>query len=118
MKFSTTGGVGETLGDQKRARVCYQLFVLRGSSLKEPPKQKRHKRNSPGVMKTTHPLMTHDNSPHEKESSKKGSPHEELEVVSLNEKQPEKTFRIGTQLSPDHRNLLIKLLQKYDQVFA
>ncbi|GAA0162562.1 hypothetical protein LIER_18628 [Lithospermum erythrorhizon] len=38
MKFPTTGRVGEVLGDQKRARVCYQLSVPRGSSLKESPK--------------------------------------------------------------------------------
>ncbi|GAA0147379.1 hypothetical protein LIER_42951 [Lithospermum erythrorhizon] len=118
MKFPTTGGVGEALGDQKRNRVCYQLSVPRGSSLKEPPKKKRHKRNSPGIMKTTHPLADQDNSPQERESLKKRSPHEELEVVSLNEEEPEKTFRIGTQLSPEHHNQLIKLLQVYKEVFA
>ncbi|GAA0185833.1 hypothetical protein LIER_33121 [Lithospermum erythrorhizon] len=96
MKFPTTGGVGEESGDQKSARVYYQLSVPRGSSLKEPPHQKRHRKNSPGVMKTTHHLVNPDNTPREKENVKKGSPHEELEVVSLSEQQLEKTFRIGT----------------------
>ncbi|GAA0161520.1 hypothetical protein LIER_17817 [Lithospermum erythrorhizon] len=93
MNFSTTGEVGEASGDQKRARICYRLSVPRGISLKEPPKQKRHKRNSMGVMKTTCPMADEDNSPQEKESVKKGSPHEELELVSFSEQQPEKTSR-------------------------
>ncbi|GAA0155144.1 hypothetical protein LIER_12939 [Lithospermum erythrorhizon] len=118
MKFTTTGGVGEASGDQKRAQVCYQLSVPQGSSLKKPPKQKRHKRNFPGIMKTTQPLASQDNSPHEKECLKKGSPHEELVVVSFSEQQPEKTFKIGTQLNPNHRNQLIKLLQRYKEMFA
>ncbi|GAA0148774.1 hypothetical protein LIER_36796 [Lithospermum erythrorhizon] len=75
-------------------------------------------KNSSGIMKTTHPLGDPDNSPEEKESSKKGSHHEEIEVVSLSEQQPEKTFMIGTQLSPDHHILLIKRLQKYEEAFA
>ncbi|GAA0159260.1 hypothetical protein LIER_16081 [Lithospermum erythrorhizon] len=118
MKFPTTRGLGKASGDQKRARVCYQMSVPRDNSLKEPPKQKRHKRNSRGVMKMTHPLVEKDNSPQERESIKKGSPDEELKVVSFSEQQPEKTFKIGTQLSPDHRNLLIKLLQCYKELFA
>ncbi|GAA0152876.1 hypothetical protein LIER_11244 [Lithospermum erythrorhizon] len=94
MKFPKTGGVGEVSGDQKRARVCYQLSIPRGTSLKEPPRQKRHGKNDHVVMKTTQPGEVQDNSPIEKESPKKGAPHEELEVVSFNEQQPEKTFRI------------------------
>ncbi|GAA0168509.1 hypothetical protein LIER_23213 [Lithospermum erythrorhizon] len=118
IKFPTTGRVGEVSGHEKRARVCYKLFVPRGSSLKEPTKQKRHKRNPPWIMKKTHTLAAQDNSPQERKSLKKGSPYEELEVVSLSEQQPEKTLKIGTQLNPDHRNLLIKLLQRYEDVFA
>ncbi|GAA0143820.1 hypothetical protein LIER_04414 [Lithospermum erythrorhizon] len=69
-------------------------------------------------MRTTHSWEVQDYSPREKESSKKGSPHEELEVVSLSKPPPEKTFMIGIQLGTDHHNLLIKLLQRYEEVFA
>ncbi|GAA0145316.1 hypothetical protein LIER_05537 [Lithospermum erythrorhizon] len=37
MKFPTSGGMGEVTGDRKKARVCYQLSIPRGMSLKEPP---------------------------------------------------------------------------------
>ncbi|GAA0158446.1 hypothetical protein LIER_38655 [Lithospermum erythrorhizon] len=52
-----------------------------------------------------------DNSPREGESHKKGTSHVDLEVVSFNEKQPERTFNMGTQLKPDHR-------ERYEGVFA
>ncbi|GAA0184156.1 hypothetical protein LIER_42526 [Lithospermum erythrorhizon] len=41
MKFPTSEGVGEISKDQEKARVCYQLSILRGTSLKTPPRQKR-----------------------------------------------------------------------------
>ncbi|GAA0170451.1 hypothetical protein LIER_24702 [Lithospermum erythrorhizon] len=53
MKFPTSEGIGEILGDRKRTRVCYQLSVPRGMSLKEPPKQKRPRENRSSVMKMT-----------------------------------------------------------------
>ncbi|GAA0171857.1 hypothetical protein LIER_25796 [Lithospermum erythrorhizon] len=43
MEFSTSGGVGEIMGDQKMARVCYQLSVLLGMSLKKPSRKKRER---------------------------------------------------------------------------
>ncbi|GAA0140560.1 hypothetical protein LIER_01880 [Lithospermum erythrorhizon] len=65
-------GPSRGIGRSERPRVCYQLSVPRGNSLKEPPKKKRHKRNSPGVMKTARPLEDQENSPQEKKSVKKG----------------------------------------------
>ncbi|GAA0174026.1 hypothetical protein LIER_27501 [Lithospermum erythrorhizon] len=47
MKFPTTRGVGEVLEYQKRARVCYQMSIPKGTSLKDPPRQKRHREGPP-----------------------------------------------------------------------
>ncbi|GAA0138494.1 hypothetical protein LIER_00232 [Lithospermum erythrorhizon] len=69
MKFPTTGGVGEVSGDQKKDRVCYQQSIPRGTSLKDPPKQKRHKEGPPEVMKTVQPGgQVPDNSSRERKS--------------------------------------------------
>ncbi|GAA0154462.1 hypothetical protein LIER_12434 [Lithospermum erythrorhizon] len=69
MKFPTTRGEGEVLGDQKRARICYQLSIPRGTSLKDPPKQERHREGPPEVMKTDQPEgHVFDNSPRERET--------------------------------------------------
>ncbi|GAA0166816.1 hypothetical protein LIER_43771 [Lithospermum erythrorhizon] len=111
MKFPTTGGVREVSEDQKSARVSYQLSIPRGTSLRDPPKQKRHRKVQPEVMKTVRPGgPLPDNSPKERESQKKGTLHEDLEVVLFNEKQPERTIKMRTRLKQDHRGRLIKLI--------
>ncbi|GAA0141781.1 hypothetical protein LIER_35461 [Lithospermum erythrorhizon] len=37
------GGIGEVIGDRKKARVYYQFSIPRGMCLKEPPRQKRER---------------------------------------------------------------------------
>ncbi|GAA0155370.1 hypothetical protein LIER_13117 [Lithospermum erythrorhizon] len=45
-------------------------------------------------------------------------PHEDLEIVTFDERKPDRVFRIGTQLGEEHREALIALIKKYGDVFA
>ncbi|GAA0152932.1 hypothetical protein LIER_11290 [Lithospermum erythrorhizon] len=81
MKFPTLGGIGETCGDQKKARICYQTSVLRlGISKSEP----RRKQSRESHMEVNAIRNEDDNSPKETDSGKKSKPHEEVEEFPLN----------------------------------
>ncbi|GAA0163055.1 hypothetical protein LIER_19020 [Lithospermum erythrorhizon] len=69
----------------------------------------------PEVIKTIqNGKQVPDNSPRERESQKKGTHHEDLQVVSFKEQQPERTFNIGTRLKPDHQKKLMELIRRVD----
>ncbi|GAA0155893.1 hypothetical protein LIER_13514 [Lithospermum erythrorhizon] len=78
MNFSTSRGIGEVIGDQKKARVYYQLSIPRGMSLKEPPRQKRDREGRPPVMKLNQEETSRENDSREGEIEKKGEPHKDL----------------------------------------
>ncbi|GAA0149043.1 hypothetical protein LIER_08315 [Lithospermum erythrorhizon] len=97
MKFPTPGGVREMSGDQKRERECYRLSIPRGLSMKDPLKRKKHQEKHPGVMNLGELTESEcqDNDPKDFESQKRGMPHEDLETVVFDERQPDRVFRIG-----------------------
>ncbi|GAA0141284.1 hypothetical protein LIER_02461 [Lithospermum erythrorhizon] len=116
MKFPTSRGVGEISGDQKKARVCYQLSIPLGVSLNTPPRQKRTREAHTHVLNIQE--VAKDNDPKEKESEKHGEPHEELELVPFRVEQKSKTFRIGTKLTPIHRKEFICLVRELKEFSA
>ncbi|GAA0154931.1 hypothetical protein LIER_12773 [Lithospermum erythrorhizon] len=59
-----------------------------------------------------------DNDPKDFKSQKRGMPYEDLETIVFDEKQPDRVFKIGTRLGEEHRKALIKLIKKYEEVFA
>ncbi|GAA0159307.1 hypothetical protein LIER_16117 [Lithospermum erythrorhizon] len=120
MKFPTPGGVGEMTGDQKRGSKCYQLSIPRGLSKNDPPKRKRHEERYPGVMNIgeTTKSERQDNDPKDSEIHKKGMPHEDLELVAVDNRRPDRVFRISTRLGEDHREALRALIKKYEEVFS
>ncbi|GAA0147996.1 hypothetical protein LIER_07555 [Lithospermum erythrorhizon] len=59
-----------------------------------------------------------DNSPKEKESSKRAIPHEEVKCVPFTEKDLSKTFQIGTNLDKQHTSHLIELILEFANVFV
>ncbi|GAA0152326.1 hypothetical protein LIER_10837 [Lithospermum erythrorhizon] len=59
-----------------------------------------------------------DNSLKEKDSGKRGDPHEEVEEISFEQGKGNITFRIGTRLGEEHRRRLIALIREYMDVFA
>ncbi|GAA0165846.1 hypothetical protein LIER_21142 [Lithospermum erythrorhizon] len=134
MKFPTSGGIGEISRDQKKARVCYQLSIPRGTSLDTPPRQKRSMESRAPIMKVQEVAKDNDpkkranimkvqetskdNDPKERASGKHGKPHKELELVPFRVDQKAKTFRIGTKLPFIHRKELIHLVREFEEVFA
>ncbi|GAA0183934.1 hypothetical protein LIER_42485 [Lithospermum erythrorhizon] len=82
--------------DQKQARLCYQSSVppLNLGAANQESRQKL--RGDSGVNKMTN--REEDNSPKEKKNLKEAVPHEEVECVPFSEKDPNKNFRVGTNL--------------------
>ncbi|GAA0157491.1 hypothetical protein LIER_14747 [Lithospermum erythrorhizon] len=77
MKFPTSGGIGEAIGYQKKARVCYQLSIPQGMCLKDPPQQKRDR-----VMKLNQEGTEGDDTKTFRLGTKL-SPQHQKEVVAL-----------------------------------
>ncbi|GAA0180543.1 hypothetical protein LIER_30125 [Lithospermum erythrorhizon] len=103
MKFPTPRGIGEMSGEQKRGQECYQLSIPRGLLRRDPSKRKRNIAKHPRVMNVGEPTSSEhqDNDPKDFESQKRGSPHEDLEVVAFDERRPNRVFKIGTQLGEE-----------------
>ncbi|GAA0149315.1 hypothetical protein LIER_43043 [Lithospermum erythrorhizon] len=94
----------------KKAQVCYQLSIPRGMSLREPPRQKRYREGRHPVMKLNKKETSKENDLRERESEKRGKPHEELELIPFREADSTKTFKLGTRLSPQHREGVVALV--------
>ncbi|GAA0149284.1 hypothetical protein LIER_36899 [Lithospermum erythrorhizon] len=88
---------GRSFRRPKKGQGVLSTINSRGTSLKETHRQKRHRENDHAIMNATQPREMQD----------------KLEVVSFDEQQPEKTFRIATQLDSQHMDKLIKLIQRY-----
>ncbi|GAA0184158.1 hypothetical protein LIER_31447 [Lithospermum erythrorhizon] len=94
--------------------MCYQMLV---PSLGREPEnsKKRDRENNPEVMSTKGETQKeNDNSPKERESLRKPVPHEEI----VADEELEKTFRVGMMLEENHIKGLIRLIQKYRDIFA
>ncbi|GAA0176485.1 hypothetical protein LIER_29466 [Lithospermum erythrorhizon] len=59
-----------------------------------------------------------DISPIEKDSRKKGEPHEEVEEIPFEQGKGNRNFRIGTKLGEEHKRRLIALIIEYMDVFV
>ncbi|GAA0157402.1 hypothetical protein LIER_14677 [Lithospermum erythrorhizon] len=118
MKFPTAGGIGEACGNQKNARICYQMSVppLGQASGKA---KKRGRENHPEVLTMRGEVQEqNDNSPKERESLRKAVPHEEIVKVPFADGEPENMFRMGTMLEENHKEGLIRLIREYKDIFA
>ncbi|GAA0169535.1 hypothetical protein LIER_40782 [Lithospermum erythrorhizon] len=95
-------------GDQKRARVCYQASTppLNPGAANQGTRHKSWGNSEVNTMTD----KGEDNSPKEKEDLGKAIPHEEVKCVPFLEKDPAKTFRIGTNLEKQHTSQLIDLI--------
>uniref|UniRef100_A0A2N9ERH4 Uncharacterized protein n=1 Tax=Fagus sylvatica TaxID=28930 RepID=A0A2N9ERH4_FAGSY len=91
LKFPTEHGIGEVRGDQVTARECYLASL-----------------GSEGQNQT----MTIE----ERKITVK--PSEELDMVKLEDEHPERTTRIGADLSPRMKESLIQFLKNNKDVFA
>ncbi|GAA0138533.1 hypothetical protein LIER_34946 [Lithospermum erythrorhizon] len=115
MKFLTPGGIAEICGDQKKAWICYQTSVPPlGKSKSEP--RKKWSRENHMEMNAIRNEEEEDNSPKQKDRGRNGEPHEEIEEISFEQGNVDRTFRIGTKLGEEHN--LIALIREYIDVFA
>ncbi|GAA0138902.1 hypothetical protein LIER_00558 [Lithospermum erythrorhizon] len=98
-----------------RARIYYQTFVppLRKGSREKDRKRSRKNHMEVNTVKSE---VDEDNSPREKESKKKVTPHEEVLAVPFKQESKGKTFRIGTKLGKDHQRQLIALVREFEDV--
>ncbi|GAA0139987.1 hypothetical protein LIER_35174 [Lithospermum erythrorhizon] len=62
--------------------------------------------------------MEEDNSPKEKESFKRATPHEEVECIPFTISEPTKTFRVGKNLDKQHTLKLNELIKEFADVFV
>ncbi|GAA0144928.1 hypothetical protein LIER_05245 [Lithospermum erythrorhizon] len=116
MKFPTPGGIGEICGVQKKARICYRTSVPPLGKSKSERRKKRSRENHMEVNVIRNE-EEEDNSPKEKDSGKKGEPHEEIKEISFERGNVNRTFQIGTKLGKEHRRNLIALIREYKDVF-
>ncbi|GAA0157117.1 hypothetical protein LIER_43392 [Lithospermum erythrorhizon] len=116
MRFPTPGGIWETCGDQKKARVCYQTSF---PPLKEGKGEQGRKRSRKNHMEvnTVGNKEEENNSPKENASGKKGELHEEVKEIPFEQEKAIKTFRIGTKFGVGHKERLIALIKEYADVF-
>jgi hypothetical protein len=91
IKFPTEYGIGEVRGDQIAARECYLASL--GTEGK----------NQTMTIEEQKPLF---------------EPSEELNTVILDEEHPEKSTRIGVNLSPQIRELIVHFLKDNKDIFA
>ncbi|GAA0144749.1 hypothetical protein LIER_05112 [Lithospermum erythrorhizon] len=82
-EISTSGGIGEACGNQKRARICYQASVPAVNKPAGESGKKLYRKNQLEIRAVRNG-EEEDNSPKEKESQKRSAPHEELEEIPFN----------------------------------
>ncbi|GAA0166855.1 hypothetical protein LIER_21919 [Lithospermum erythrorhizon] len=116
LKFPTAGGVGEMTRVQKHAHIYYQASVPPVNPGVSNQESRRKRRGDNEVNTMTN--KEEDNSPREKESLKKLVSHEEVECIPFDEKEKDKTFRVGTKLDKSHTSQLIELIREFADVFA
>uniref|UniRef100_A0A2N9EL99 Uncharacterized protein n=1 Tax=Fagus sylvatica TaxID=28930 RepID=A0A2N9EL99_FAGSY len=91
LKFPTEHGIGEVRGDQIAARECY-LASLEADG-----------ENQPMTIEEQKTLV---------------EPSEELNTIILDDEHPEKSTRIGANLTPQTRESIIHFLKKNKDIFA
>jgi BarA-like signal transduction histidine kinase len=91
VRFPTENGIGEMKGDQAMARECYLTFVS---------------------IEQVHQTLIVE------ERQNIAEPTEELEEVVLMEGDEKKTTRIGTSMTKEIRDLIVRFLRKNADVFA
>ncbi|KAK4383945.1 Transposon Ty3-G Gag-Pol polyprotein [Sesamum angolense] len=115
LKFPTSDGVGEAVGDERMARECYANTLKRSRErLGGVPYQKEKR-------KMTDMGLEIKDAPEEPFGKIGGERRveavEELKVINLSE-DDEKTTNIGTTMRPSTEEHLIQFLKKNKEVFA
>ncbi|KAL8098061.1 hypothetical protein AgCh_030993 [Apium graveolens] len=105
MKFPTDFGVGEMIGDQVTARQCYLTTVS--------PRKKTEEELEVNQVLDIDPRELIDTS-----TSNSCSPLEETEDIEVFEGNPDKTTRIGKNLSSDLKKEITNLIREFSDIFA
>ncbi|KAK4388839.1 Transposon Ty3-G Gag-Pol polyprotein [Sesamum angolense] len=115
LKFPTSDGVGEAVGDERMARECYANTLKRSrEKLGEVPYQKgKRKMMDMGLEIKDAPEEPFGKSGKER----RVEAVEELKVINLSE-DDEKITKIGTTMRPSTEEHLIQFLKKNKEVFA
>ncbi|XP_074374330.1 uncharacterized protein LOC141714711 [Apium graveolens] len=105
MKFPTDFGVGEMIGDQVTTRECYLTTVS--------PRKKTEEELEVNQVLDIDPRELIDTS-----TSNSCSPLEETEDIEVFEGNPDKTTRIGKNLSSDLKKEITNLIREFSDIFA
>ncbi|XP_074329165.1 uncharacterized protein LOC141666851 isoform X1 [Apium graveolens] len=105
MKFPTDFGIGEMVGDQATARQCYLTTVS--------PRKKTDEDLEVNQVLDIDPRELIDTS-----TSNSCSPLEETEDIEVFEGNPDKTTRIGKNLSSDIKKEITNLIREFSDIFA
>ncbi|KAL0385933.1 UNVERIFIED_CONTAM: Retrovirus-related Pol polyprotein from transposon gypsy [Sesamum radiatum] len=101
MKFPTKSGVGEVVCDREEARRCYNLSLQKGEQ--EQPKRKEEELKKEDTKRC---------------KTERIEPVEEHKPVELVIGQPEKTTRLGSNMSRSLETLMVDLLRKNADLLA
>ncbi|XP_074374486.1 uncharacterized protein LOC141714889 [Apium graveolens] len=105
MKFPTDFGVGEMIGDQVTARQCYLTTVS--------PRKRTEEELEVNQVLDIDPRELIDSS-----TSNSCSPLEKTEDIEVFEGNPDKTTRIGKNLSSDLKKDITNLIREFSDIFA
>ncbi|CAL8114523.1 unnamed protein product [Prunus armeniaca] len=109
MKFLTCNGTSTVRGDQLRARTCYATTLK--SVATKPHKETMSVLGAPNCNRAI-------DDPRDETPTLQAQLAEELEMVILNEEQPDRCVKIGTSLAPSLRTQFIDFLRHHAEVFA
>ncbi|GAA0151264.1 hypothetical protein LIER_10019 [Lithospermum erythrorhizon] len=110
LRFPTRHGTGAIHGSLKKARGCYMASTKRIKAQGEEGATYRGPEGSRDQNVCTLEVP--------EESPKKGQPHEEIQSILFNERDPTRVFKIGTTLGAHHEAMLIRVLREYQDIFA
>lgn len=105
MKFPTEFGIGEVCGDQRDSRQCYLSNAI----------PKRHDVSTANIHQV---VQVDPRATIEVPKDCRCEPNEALEEIQLFEGNSEKVVKIGANLNPELRGLLIITLRSFADIFA
>ncbi|KAL0402399.1 UNVERIFIED_CONTAM: hypothetical protein Slati_4269800 [Sesamum latifolium] len=112
IKFSTPSGVGEVQDDPLQSRKCYVEAVHKGQ---KRTSDETHKEVSPSKMGKD--ICTGE-VPEGTRTPVKVKPAEELLNIEIIPGHPDKTTRIGSQMSEETKKEVVRCLQRNADIFA
>ncbi|KAI3461712.1 hypothetical protein Pfo_018375 [Paulownia fortunei] len=117
LKFSTSKGIDEAIGDQRIARECY------ASTLQKKSTNLKRQEGGDDLLKKRKRKLVHFVDGELKDGNKKPENMklkavEELKIVELLHGNPSKTTKIGTELDPEVEEHLLTFLKHNIDVFS